>query len=247
MTDAPLSPSRSLAAFLSLIAPGVGHLYAGWSRRGVVLFALAIAPVPVILVLAHLPAGRATLALILAAAVVPLLVVVVAVVDVILRTRKTRARPTSRGALPGGLLAVLAVVGLGWGIGGPLLVRALALEAFVIPTGSMAPTIGNGDRILVDKLPLTTPPAKGDIVVFRYAADPERRFIKRIVAIEGEAIDGIVVPEGHVYVLGDNRERSLDSRTFGPVALGLIVGRVVYRFWHDGAPALDVIAPDDAE
>lgn len=83
-----------------------------------------------------------------------------------------------------------------------LLVRTLFLQAFKIPTGSMRPTLLEGDRILVDKvtygiripftaarLPRIRPPQRGDLVVFRSIDDPRRDFIKRLVAIGGDTVE----------------------------------------------------------
>lgn len=101
-------------------------------------------------------------------------------------------------------------------------------------------------------------PERGDVVVFRYPLEPSRDFIKRIVALPGETIeirggrvlvDGrsvpepypldpgtydwpvTVVPPGHYFVLGDNRDNSSDSHIWGPVPFDNIVGKawVAYR------------------
>ena len=83
-----------------------------------------------------------------------------------------------------------------------LVVRTFIVQAFKIPTGSMRPTLIEGDRILVDKvtygikIPLTNwrlpdirPPHRGDLVVFRAPDDPRRDFIKRLVALEGDTVE----------------------------------------------------------
>ena len=83
-----------------------------------------------------------------------------------------------------------------------LVVRTFFLQAFKIPTGSMRPTLVEGDRILVDKitygipipfsaarLPRVRPPQRGDIVVFRSIDDPHRDFIKRLVAVGGDTVE----------------------------------------------------------
>jgi signal peptidase I len=81
-------------------------------------------------------------------------------------------------------------------------VRTFFLQAFKIPTGSMRPTLVEGDRILVEKvtygipIPLTTwrlpairPPRRGDLLVFRSVDDPRRDFIKRLVAVGGDVVE----------------------------------------------------------
>ena len=83
-----------------------------------------------------------------------------------------------------------------------LVVRTFFVQAFKIPTGSMRPTLIEGDRILVDKItygikiPLTRlrlpdihPPRRGDVVVFRAVDDPRRDFIKRLVGLPGDTVE----------------------------------------------------------
>ena len=109
---------------------------------------------------------------------------------------------------------------------------------FVIVSGnSMLPTLQSDQRILVCKaLWAVGPPRKGDIVV----VDTEDGFIvKRVVYMPGEEVPAeerpfdwplepnMVVPEGTVYVLGDNRRESEDSRVFGPVKIDRVVGKAV--------------------
>lgn len=178
-----------------------------------------------------------------------------------------------------------------------ILARAWVLEPFYVPTPSMAPTLLEGDLLLVQKYPyrLSWPigdspmirlgqPHRGDVVVFTLPSDPSIRYVKRVLGLPGDDVvflDGVwhvngqsldqtdsgifedirggedalrrpvmtetlagrsyatvapsaspefvrhwKVPPGHVFVLGDNRGMSLDSRDFGPVPEELVVGRV---------------------
>jgi signal peptidase I len=83
-----------------------------------------------------------------------------------------------------------------------LVVRTFFLQAFKIPTGSMRPTLVEGDRILVNKvvygiripfldwrLPSVKDPRRGDLVVFRSLDNPKRDFIKRLVALGEEEVE----------------------------------------------------------
>jgi len=96
-----------------------------------------------------------------------------------------------------------------------LLLRAFVLEAFEIPSSSMLPTLEVGDRIFVNKLlygiriPYTTlrffefrNPKRGEVIVFTYPCDPDKNFIKRVVALEGDSVE---VRCDVVYVNGKAR------------------------------------------
>lgn len=83
-----------------------------------------------------------------------------------------------------------------------LVIRALVIQAYTIPSGSMIPTLLIGDYILVNKFIYGTKipfsdkrllvfkePKRGDIIVFKYPQDPSRDFIKRVMAVGGEKIE----------------------------------------------------------
>lgn len=134
------------------------------------------------------------------------------------------------------------------------------VEPFQIPSRSMAPTLIPGDRILTSNVPyLHGEPQRGDIIVFRYPPEPKIFYVKRVIAIGGETvkarngiiyIDGtpfaepylakdvhtadfgpVTVPAGCFFVLGDNRNLSEDSRVWGAVPRGNIIGKAVAIFW----------------
>ena len=158
---------------------------------------------------------------------------------------------TRRRALAGLLaLAVVTLVGL----------RLFVLEPFRIPSDSMAPTLRAGDRVLVDKRAYDGgAPRRGDLAVFRAPRTGEI-LLKRIVAVGGDTVgieDGVLVVDGRrprepyadpdaidsvyfgpvrvrrgaVFVLGDNRANSEDSRAFGAVPTSRLIGRVRARIW----------------
>jgi signal peptidase I len=205
-----------------------------------------------------------------------------------------------------------------------LMLRAFVVEAFKIPSGSMIPTLAVGDHIFVNKflyglhIPFTKikffewrKPKRGEVIVFIYPVEPDKDFIKRIIAVEGdsvevrhavvyvngkaiehkrlpgewtywdfdetsskwsqktsvreeEVLDGhhyitlhdphpledfggyrwdfpeaarpYIVPKDSVFVLGDNRENSHDSRFWGPVPLENIRGEALVVWYSQGEP-----------
>ena len=126
---------------------------------------------------------------------------------------------------------------------------------------SMAPTLADQDRLIVNKLAYRLgEPHVGDIVMLYYPLNPEKSFVKRVIAEEGDqvrVVDGRVyrndvpmddtfvpaeyrshddwgpqvVPEGYYFVMGDHRNNSSDSRHWGFVPKKYIIGKVQLRWW----------------
>ncbi len=81
-----------------------------------------------------------------------------------------------------------------------MLIRTFLVQAFKIPTGSMRPTLIEGDRILVNKLIYRfKKPQRGDIIVFKYPLNPKRDFIKRLIASEKETVE---INNGNIFIQG---------------------------------------------
>jgi signal peptidase I len=162
-----------------------------------------------------------------------------------------------------------------------LFIRTFVVQAFKIPSGSMEDTLKIGDHLLVNKfifgttIPFTDKqvfalrhPHQGDVIVFEYPEDPSKDFIKRIVGVPGDVVQGInknvyvngklyknpheihkepdmvpkdqnprdtfgpiKVPEDSYFVMGDNRDRSYDSRFWGFVKKEKIKGLAFIKYW----------------
>lgn len=143
-------------------------------------------------------------------------------------------------------------------------VRPFVVEAFWIPSASMVPTLKYGDRVLVNKFIYRfTEPERGDVIVFKSVQGDDQDLIKRVVGVPGDEITvrggrlfvngepqrepyvnkkfpdrsfyaPTTVPKDHVFMMGDNRANSQDSRVFGPVPKENIEGEAFLRFWPPG-------------
>jgi signal peptidase I len=150
------------------------------------------------------------------------------------------------------VVATVAVLGV------LVAVRLFVAEPMRVPSVSMQPTLRPGDHVVLAR---TTTAGRGDLVVFASPSSGEL-LVKRVVATGGDEVgiedgelvvngrqvsepyvdhrllDGVyfgpvTVPAGSIFVLGDNRTASTDSREFGPVPAGAALGRVVARVWPD--------------
>lgn len=148
-------------------------------------------------------------------------------------------------------------------------IRTFVIEARVIPTGSMLPTIQLEDRVIVDKFFFKHfgELQRGDIIVFHPPASAHASddFIKRIIGMPGDKVQiknhvtyvndkplsepytlepakedfgPVIVPEGSLFMMGDNRNNSADSREWGFLPEQNVTGRTLFRYWplnHFGA------------
>ena len=115
-------------------------------------------------------------------------------------------------------------------------IRAYVAQPFIVSGLSMYPSFNDGEYLIIDELSyLLRTPARGEVVVFRYPKDQSKFFIKRVINLPGETVliqnKTYQLKPGEYFVLGDNRNMSLDSRAWGPVPERLMKGRVLLRLF----------------
>ncbi len=142
-----------------------------------------------------------------------------------------------------------------------LVIRLFLFETFLVDGTSMFPTLQHNERLIINKAVYhLRDPQQGEIIVFNYQPRPRRDFIKRVVATEGDTVEirngslivneeiveepyimnmsahdfgPVQIPPEHLFVLGDNRSNSMDSRDseVGAVSLEQVRGRAFVVFW----------------
>lgn len=267
-------------SFLSSTLPGLGQWRNGQAKKGIAIF-VAILALYVLFCLSALIFSPRILMPLVVVAVIVLALMLYAVIDAFVVGRKpvTTLPRYARwygvlGGLVAGTLLFMLVAGM---------VRRFFLEPYLVPAGSMIPTLWPGDRFYADKRQQTL--HRGDIVVFLNPKDPQITFVKRVVALPGdlveitesgirvnatllarqgepcsenmlpadlvgkyvchkETLDGRTyeviqdpsgkekntfpetkIPEGQIFVLGDHRDNSYDSRFIGTIPLENVVGK----------------------
>jgi signal peptidase I len=142
-----------------------------------------------------------------------------------------------------------------------ILIVTFGFQVARVEGQSMAPTLEDQDRLIVNKLAYRIgDPRRGDIVMLYYPLNPDKSFVKRVIAEEGDTVrivNGLVyvndvplqddyvpaefrshddwgpqvIPEGYDFVMGDHRNNSSDSRHWGMVPKKYIIGKVQVRWW----------------
>jgi signal peptidase I len=194
-------PSPWITALLTVLTPGLGHVYIGQARRGILLFALVVAADTVLMfammgVLARFWTFAVSLALLSA---LWLFIMADAVLRAV-RMRDTPHRPYNKKLICAGAFVAACLI-----FAAPCLYALHALASgrllwLSAGTASMEPTLRAGEYFLADATYYRSrAPSRGDVAVYVHPKNGSRHLIKRIVAIEG---DRVAVRGGHAVVNG---------------------------------------------
>lgn len=140
------------------------------------------------------------------------------------------------------------------------LIVTYVAQRTIVHDVSMQPTLYEGDNLIVEKIsPKTGNLHRGDIIVF-YEPLEKRQLIKRLIAVEGDTVEikdgkvfingeatvenytkegftspgeynNLTIEKGHIFVLGDNRGNSRDSRSLGLIKVSQVTGKAIFRFY----------------
>lgn len=172
--------SRATAILLSLVVPGLGHVYLGALARA--LLFLGVAPIGAVVLGLAAPEASPSVMFIALFVVLGLTRLAAAGDTLLVPREKHRSLPTAAivGLVLGGLVAAQLTA---------FALRKSVMEAYKVPSGAMMPSVLVGDHFFADKIVYgKRDPRRGEIVVFKYPEHPEQDFVKRAIGIAGDEI-----------------------------------------------------------
>ena len=249
-----------LTIFLTLTVPGLGHLYNGQAKKGILLYLVCavIYYSQIYLKLIYTKQGLLT------CFVFNILIYIYIIIDASILSLKTRS--SSRFWYTKWYMLMIIIMTQ---IAIPIYIDHLSFvpKSYRIRSNSMAGALLIDDTTLVDLTAYETDtPGYDDIIVFTFPEDERKNFIKRVIGKPGDTVcikdkqvfvngvnitensilhtdakynkkrdtmPSMIIPPETYFVLGDNRDESYDSRFFGPIAKEKIIGRARIIIWSD--------------
>jgi len=186
------------AIVLSLIMPGLGHIYCGRIVKGIILAFLSSILIPVIFGTLSVSHSTVRIAVIIATLFASLVVWLVAIIDSWYTARHTTDSYTLKDYNKWYVYVILILMSTGNSTQISFNVRSTLVEAFRVPVASNYPTIVPNDRFLANKRAYkTSDPERGDLIVFLNPEDRRQNYIKRVVAVAGDTVE---IKDGQLYV-----------------------------------------------
>jgi signal peptidase I len=296
----------SIALLLSVLAPGLGHIYCGKPAKGLVLFFLGFVFVPIIVFCPQNISSAFILTAILASIILLIAVFFYAIVDSWFLAERIDEHYEVKKYNQLYLYVLVIIISLSYPPVMSYSIRQSLIQAYVMAAGSMLPNLMVKDYVILNKTAYRHRlPEIGDVIAFRPPNDRNRIYVKRIVALPGDTIEvkgnilyindmplqyrkiaplkydvkvspdssyvteigmageiveeirsntsyriqlfrsrgadnladfaKTTVPDMYYFVMGDNRDNSLDSRHFGPVPLADILGKIDFIYLPAGS------------
>ncbi len=254
-----------LAGLLTIFSLGLGHLYIGKAKKGIMLFLIG----QILIVIGFFSFLYAPIGQIIFLSS-GLLFVIFCIFDAVKLSKKLKLSYALK-RYNKWYVYLLYFVAASFVV--QPIVQATSkrniVQAYKIPSVSMKPTLQIGDHIISDKLIYTySDPKRDDIVIFPYPEDPTKVYLKRVIAVGGETIESVnkqifingkilkepfiihtdsyifpkgfqprdnfgplKVPADSLFVMGDNRDQSFDSRFWGFVKKSSVTGKAIKICW----------------
>jgi signal peptidase I len=252
------------ALLLSLVIDGLGQMYNGRLKRGIILF-LGFYLLMTILLFTGLSFKFHGMILYLAILLVYKFLVCLDAFNGAVKLKEITLKPYNKWYFYLIILisgCIIASFFSSWS-------KDNFVRAYKIPSSAMEPTLMVGDHLYAGMgIYKKEKPKRGDVIIFEYPIDPSKDFIKRVIGIGGDRIDieedkvyingkqmedpwghydtknewrknlgpvgayeHVAVPKNHLFVLGDNRDNSQDSRFWGFVHTKNVKGKALYIYW----------------
>ena len=172
------------------------------------------------------------------------------------RHKQQKQKSSKSRAVLGWVIAIAVAVAVAF------LIRAFVFEIIMVDGPSMQPTLHTNERLAVEKVTRYGGlPQRGEIVIVHYPNGTNNNYVKRVIGLPGETVEvknsvvyingqplsedyvsseayadmgAVTVPENSVFVMGDNRANSEDSRYVGAIARDQIVGHAMAVIWPIG-------------
>jgi signal peptidase I len=233
-----------ISFFLSMLCPGTGQIYNNQKIKGLLFF---IVPTLIILLLNTLKLNKNIVGL----AFIFLILICFYIYNMIdalvvsIKKQKTETNIFNKWYVYTLMIVISTFILF------PINKHEFGLYTMVVTGNAMDPTLHAEDRVIISR---NNPLERGDLIVFNAPAG--NMYIKRIIAFSGESVEiknnqvyinnkpleepylkqkiqnsdfsKVEIPNGKVFVLGDNRQNSYDSRLIGPVSIDKIIGKTIY-------------------
>ena len=259
---------------LSLFEPGLGQIYNGQPRKGLIFLVLPLLVMPTIFLCIN---SNKILFFYITLCLLTTVYYIAAISDAIYTAKKFNAEYNLKKYNK--IIVYLGIIILVFLVNTTTTnyFKKNYVQAYKIPAASNEPTLLIGDHILVDKRVSARRPERGDLIIFEFPNDPKKDYVKRAIAIGGDTVEiqdkvllinhsrikepyavhndptiflanqsprdnfgPVTVPENSCFVLGDNRDKSYDSRFWGFVENSKIKGTVKTIYWSWGQKGASV-------